>query len=112
VVASHDPSRVDDNQSGNSGQLDALSCTTGQHCTAIGWYTTASQLTKVFAVRQSHGKWSRAFTISGLTIPRGNAILSDVIACASAIDCVVSGNYEGNVTAQAANRPGPSSSMK
>ena len=91
----------------NSGQLDALSCTTGQHCTAIGWYTTASQLTKVFAVRQSHGKWSRAFTISGLTIPRGNAILSDVIACASAIDCVVSGNYEGNVTAQAANPPRP-----
>src|ERR1035438_9052983 len=91
----------------NGGQLDAVACTAGQHCTAIGSYTTTSQQTKVFIVRQSNGTWSPAITIRGLAIPRGNAILSDVIACASAIDCVASGNYSGNVTAQAANPPRP-----
>jgi len=55
-------------------------------------------------VSRVHDQWSDD--------TRGNAILSDVIACASAIDCVVSGNYEGNVTAQQQIRPGPSSSMK
>jgi len=91
----------------NGGQLYAVSCTAGQHCSAIGSYTTASQQTRLFIVRQSNGMWSRALTIRGLTIPRGYAILSGVIACASAIDCVASGNYEGNVTAQTANPPRP-----
>jgi hypothetical protein len=92
---------------GNSAQLDSVSCTAGQHCSAIGWYTTASEQTKVFIVRQSNGQWSPAFTISGPAIPRGNAIITGTIACASAIDCVASGTYSANVSAQSANPPRP-----
>jgi hypothetical protein len=95
------------NHGENGGQLDDVSCTSGQDCTAAGWYTTGSQQTKVFVVRESKGQWAPTITISGPSIPKGNAILSDVIACASAVDCVVSGNYSGDVTAQAANPPRP-----
>ena len=54
----------------SGGQLDAISCTAGLQCTAIGSYTTVAQQTKVFTVRASNGKWSPAVTIRGLAVPR------------------------------------------
>ena len=92
---------------GNSGQLDAVSCTAGQHCTAIGWYSTGSRQTRVFIVRQSNGKWSRAFTISGPAIPRGDVNVTSTIACVSTNNCVASGTYSVNVSAQATNPSRP-----
>jgi hypothetical protein len=92
---------------GNSAQLDAVSCTSRQNCSAVGWYTTRSQHIEVFTVRESSGKWSEALTVHGLSIRGINAIVTSTIACASANSCVVSGTYNVNSSAQrmAPSRP-------
>lgn len=92
---------------GNSAQMDAVACTSRQNCNAVGWYTTRSQHVEVFTVRESNGKWLGAITVHGLSISGINAIVTSTIACASPINCVVSGTYNVNSSAQrmAPSRP-------
>jgi hypothetical protein len=85
--------------SGNNAQLDSISCTAVNRCSAVGWYTTHSGV-RLFVTEESRRGWSNPIAIGGLLIDGLNVLVSSVISCASPDSCSASGIYSVNSSAQ------------
>ena len=81
-----------------SANLGAVSCTTVTDCTAVGTYNDASGATDAMVVTEVGGVWQQSVEMSappgqGSFPPFHDFAELDAVSCATAGDCVATGDY-------------------
>jgi hypothetical protein len=86
---------------GTTANLDYLSCNAPGECSGVGFYTGANGGESTFVVNETGGTWQPALSLPSTAIS-ANTIEPDALACSSAGNCALGGDYSLSGTQTAA----------
>jgi hypothetical protein len=85
--------------SGGSGRVVTVSCSTAGNCSGGGYYTDTTGSQQAFLVSETNGTWGTAFQVSGTAsdnVDEGGAARVNQVSCAGDGSCAATGYYTGD----------------
>ncbi|HXY43325.1 MAG TPA: IPT/TIG domain-containing protein, partial [Acidimicrobiales bacterium] len=79
---------------GGYAQVDSISCSSADNCSAGGYYYDASRHDEAFLVNEASGHWGKAEEVPGTAaLNAGGQATVDSVSCTSAGNCSAGGAY-------------------